>query len=296
MQTVRGLGKIANSFRLVADAIDSLKGPPPTAPLRLNTTQRMFVEWTAARLKITKEEALKRYECSWSAIPGGHRSQDFRELNDTLYRLFGVFISDNPSELYAAYDFFSFVHFLRMASYDEPQWALDNPIMLDLLGSHKVDIVDFGCGLAQNSRSLAQALSRHGVAVEVHLADIPTIRKDFLTWMARQDQTTVSIKFLDCTPECPIPPLPDCDVCIAEEFFEHVYEPVKYLNSFDSVLRPGGFLLTNIADHSAEFMHVHPILADVRSRLHELRYEEIAPQRTFKKSSAKAVGRNENKQ
>jgi SAM-dependent methyltransferase len=275
---VRGAGKLIGGLRRLARA-----AIPADDRLRLNDTQRMFVEWNAARLRISAEESLRRYERSWAAVHGGHGGRQFRDWDIALCELFQVFISDSPSEVYAAYEFHGPLAFLRMLSYDEHYWGGDDLVIRELLKHERVDILDFGCGLAQKSRGMAAALSDRGVTIGLHLADIPTVRKEFLLWMGRTGRMAGIMNFMDCTIDHPIPPLPECDVCIATEFFEHVYDPVKYLDCFDSALRPGGFLLTNIADHEAEFMHVHPNLSDVRARIAELVYDEIAPYQVFRK-------------
>jgi hypothetical protein len=94
----------------------------------------------------------------------------------------------------------------------------------------------------------------------------------------------MNTRFLDCTRETPIPPLPPCDVCFAQEFFEHVYDPISYMIAFDAALHPGGFLFTNVADHDAEYMHVHPELNRVRAHILDLGYAEILPNQLFRKS------------
>jgi len=85
--------------------------------------------------------------------------------------------------------------------------------------------------------------------------------------------------------QAPIPALPRCDVCFATEFFEHVYDPVAYLDRFHQALNSGGLLITDVSDHESEFMHVSPKLERLRQRIAELGFEEIRPLTLFRKTA-----------
>jgi SAM-dependent methyltransferase len=172
-------------------------------------------------------------------------------------------------------------HMLRFLSYPEPVWTERDPVFRVLKNRKKVDILDFGCGIAQNSRTLGLGLQGQGVDVHLTLADIPTMMTDFLIYLTKRQGLNATT--LECTPLMPLPPLPHCDVIFAQEFFEHVYDPVVYLNSFDQALRPGGFLVTNVMDHEVEMLHVHCDLSDVRIRLQQIGYDEVTPNQLFLK-------------
>jgi hypothetical protein len=77
--------------------------------------------------------------------------------------------------------------------------------------------------------------------------------------------------------------LPAADICIATEFFEHVYDPLPYFRNIDKALRENALLVTNIADHKKEFMHVSPDLATLRSAIKALNYDELEPRQLFRK-------------
>jgi SAM-dependent methyltransferase len=113
------------------------------------------------------------------------------------------------------------------------------------------------------------------------LADIPTMLTDFLMYLTKRQG--LETRHLKCAPSMPFPPLPNCDVIFAQEFLEHVYDPTAYLDAFDRVLRPGGFLITNVADHQVEMLHVHPDLSDARMQLRTLGYDEVTPNLLFRK-------------
>jgi hypothetical protein len=254
-----------------------------TAPEKLSNTQQQFIAWNAQRLNISMGDSEQRYRQSWAAVEGGHRRADYRAFNDMSYDLYQVFSGDCETEIYSAYMMHGPMHFLRMLSYTDPQWPEDDPIMRHLESYLKVDIIDYGCGLAQRSRGIASVLHSKGVKVSLTLVDIPTIRKEFLVWMGEQNGITTV--FLDSTQQTPIPALPAADMCIATEFFEHVYDPLPYFRNIDSALRDNALLLTNIADHQQEFMHVSPDLKALRTEIEQLGYEELQPCRLFKKTS-----------
>ena len=250
-------------------------------PDSLTPTQLQFIEWNAERLNISEAESKQRYLHSWRSIFDGHRKRHYRRFNDLSYDLYQVFFSDTEAEIYSAYAFHGPMHFLRMLSYREPQWQPGDAIDSALAGRRSVDIIDYGCGLAQQSRSLAYYLQEKGVQVSLTLVDIPTLRKDFLLWLGKRN--ALETRFLDSTPDTPIPALPEADICFATEFFEHVYEPLPYFRNIHSALRAGGLLVTNVDDHHQEFMHVSTRLDTLREEIDALGYEQLQPLRLLRK-------------
>ncbi|MGD0501349.1 MAG: methyltransferase domain-containing protein [Steroidobacteraceae bacterium] len=236
-------------------------------------TQQYFIDWNAERLGITPAESRERYVQSWNAIPNGHSGKAFGKFHGHCYDVFKVFADDSPREVMSAYQIHGHVHFLTMLTYPEPRWFDDDAIVKRLKGREQVSIVDFGCGLAQQSRTLAEYLRDQGIKVRLALADIPTVRKDFLLWWGRH--TGIPTTFLECTLERPIPDLPRMDVCFALEFFEHVYDPAAYFTRIDAAMNGGGLLVTNIGDHHRDFMHVSPKLGALRDAVAASHYEEV---------------------
>jgi cyclopropane fatty-acyl-phospholipid synthase-like methyltransferase len=206
-------------------------------------------------------------------MPRGHSGRAFEKFHGQCYEVYKVFADDSPREVMDAYKVHGYVHFLNMLTYPEPQWSDADAIVRRLLGKSSVSILDFGCGLAQQSRTLAQYLRDKGLHVSVALADIPTVRKEFLLWWGQKAE--IPVTFLDCSVEHPIPELPPIDVCFALEFFEHVYDPVAYFTRIDQVMNGGGMLVTNMSDHHKEFMHVSPQLGALRESVRTRGYEEI---------------------
>ncbi len=243
------------------------------SPSNLTATQNYFLEWNAERLGISYDESQDRYRRSWNVVPGGHSGRAFGRFHRHCYDLFRVFANDDPTEVMEAYRLHAPVHFLTMLTYPEPQWFDDDFIVKHFRGRAYLGILDFGCGLAQQSRTLAEFLNGKGIEVQLTLADIPTIRKDFLLWWGRR--TGIRVSFLECTPNSPMPSLPPTDLCFALEFFEHVYDPLAYFKHIDHALTAGGLLVTNIADHHKDFMHVSPELDTLREAVRLKRYQDV---------------------
>ncbi len=257
----------------------STRGKSPEA---LTNTQQSFIIWNAERLGISPQESRERYFASWSAVNGGHAGADYRLYSDVSYKLFQVFFSDKGDEVYTSYERHGFLHFLRMLSYSEHRWSEDDLMVRHFEKYSHVDIVDYGCGLAHRSRSLADYLKSKGIMTRLFLADIPTVRKDFLLWLGLQSD--IETTFLDCTVSSPIPQLPGCDICIATDFFEHVNNPLNYFEKIHSALRKNGLLVTSVSDHKKEFMHLSPNLQPLRNRIHELKYDVLVENDIFRKT------------
>ncbi|HEY5102395.1 MAG TPA: hypothetical protein VII70_06400, partial [Steroidobacteraceae bacterium] len=175
-----------------------VKSRPTRNPIsQLSRTQEYFVEWNAERLGISAAESRTRYVQSWNAVPGGHNGKAFEKFHGQCYDLFKVFADDSPKEVIEAYQLHGVVHFLTMLTYPEPQWSSQDIIVKQFREKSSISILDFGCGLAQHSRTLAEYLRGRGLEVSVVLADIPTIRKDFLIWWGKR--CSIPLMFLDCT-------------------------------------------------------------------------------------------------
>jgi SAM-dependent methyltransferase len=267
--------------RLQPEPIRKEPGPPSD----LKFTQQVFLEWNAERLNISIDESRARYFDSWSVFREGHGGREFRDWDLLCNRVLQVFYGDSEKETFDSYRFYGAIHFLRFLSYPETRCDQNNDISQYLIGYPEVTILDFGCGMAQGSRGLAQYLSGKNVKVRLFLADIPTIRKEFLIWLGKR--TGIPTTFLDCTEERPIPGLPECDVCFVTEFFEHVHDPLKYLEQIHRALCRDALLITDLSYHHKEFMHVSPILEPLRNRVLTLGYEEVRPNTLYKKKDNK---------
>jgi SAM-dependent methyltransferase len=268
------LGWLSQDRILKGESTALVKSRPSRQPISQPTrTQEYFLEWNAQRLGITLAESRARYCQSWNAVHKGHTGRAFRQFHGQCYDILRVFADDSPKEVIDAYKLHGAVHFLAMLTYPEPQWFDDDVIVKQFRDRSSITILDFGCGLAQQSRTLAEYLRAKGLETHVVLADIPTVRKDFLVWWGRR--CAIPLTFLECSAECPIPDLPQVDLCFALEFFEHVYDPVAYFSRINQALTAGGLLVTNFSDHHKEFMHVSPKLGALRQAVQASRYEEI---------------------
>jgi 2-polyprenyl-3-methyl-5-hydroxy-6-metoxy-1,4-benzoquinol methylase len=247
----------------------------------LTRTQEMFLEWNAQRLGISLAESQRRYADSCAVFPKGHRGRAFDKFNGDFHSVFRVFFEDTPSEVYETYQFLGPLHFLTFLTYPEPQWSASDLIVKEIGPRQHVSIMDFGCGLAQQSRTLAVFLRDQGAQVELTLADIPTLRAQFLTWWGKK--TAIQTQFLPCTAESPIPQMPRFNVCFAMEFFEHVHDPLTFFEHIDAKLSSGGLLITGIMDHHAGFTHVSPQLGKLRTLVASRGYETLVPDRILKK-------------
>ena len=247
----------------------------------MTRTQEAFVQWNAERLGIPIEESMRRYAASSAVLPGGHGGGEFGKFNGIAHEVFRVFFEDSATEVFDTYRYHGPMHFLVMLTYPEPMWAASDLIVKELSKRTEVSILDFGCGLAQQSRTLAVYLRDHGLKVRLTLADVPTLRADFLTWWGTH--VGIPTTFLHCTLATPIPDLPECDLCQATEFFEHVHDPVVYFDRFDEKLSHGGLLVTGIMDHHADFMHVSPQLGALRTRIANRGYETLVTNRVLRK-------------
>ena len=255
--------------------------------MTLTETQEFFCEWNAERLGISIEESRKRYIGSLGSLPGGHRGLAYKQFMYLSYSLYQVLIGNTSGELMESYRFHAPLLLLsRVIRAEQPSPEERSIVLEHLTSCHppEVRITDFGCGLAPLAQHFATEVMAQGVKVRLTLADISTINKSFLLWLCQK--RGIPAEFVECSEACPLPVLPKADLCIATEFFEHVYDPVPYLDALDRGISPGGLLLTSTWDHKPEFLHVHPDLACIRSRLDALGYTAILPNRMYRKPAA----------
>lgn len=248
----------------------------------MTQTQEMFLQWNAERLRISLEESKRRYAVSSAVFPGGHLGRAFDRFNGESHSAFRVFFDDTPAEVFDTYQFLGPLHFLTMLTYPEPKWASSDLIVQELRRhGNRASIMDFGCGLAHQSRTLAEFLRDQGFQVTLTLADVETLRAKFLTWWGKQ--VGIPTTFLACTSAAPIPPLPAMDICFTTEFFEHVHDPMPYFQEIDKKLEHGGLLVTGVMDHHEGFLHVSPQLSLLRHEIHSRGYTELVSNRIFRK-------------
>lgn len=252
-----------------------------TEPASLNRWQTAFCEWNCERLGVDRDESFRRFRSSYAALRGGHSGNAFRLFYDLTSRLHQVYVSNDPKEVFDAYQMHARLHSLRLLNCRIPEWPAYAPEIQPLFEKTAPVILDFGCGMAQIPISLALFLKERGKSPELFLADIQTFRLDFLKWFCQQ--LGLSATLAPCTAENPIPPLPRCDFLIANEVFEHLHDPLKYLETFDRVINPGGYLFANLNDHEPEYFHVSLNLEPVRLSLKERGYKELRHHSLYQK-------------
>jgi SAM-dependent methyltransferase len=245
-------------------------------------TQLDFLEWNAERLGISLEESTRRYTESRAVFSGGHGGRAFEKFNGEMHSTFRVFSDDSPAEVFDTYQFLGPLHFLTFLTYPEPKWTTSDLVAKEAMqGRSHVSILDFGCGLAHQSRTLAVFLREQGLTVTLALADIQTLRAQFLTWWGTR--TAIPTNFLACSKAVPRPDLPDIDICFSTEFFEHAHDPLPYFHHIDQKLAKGGLLITGVMDHHVGFLHVSPQLQTLRHELRSRGYIELVENRIFRK-------------
>jgi hypothetical protein len=203
-------------------------------------------------------------------------------MNVALQEIFSVIADDSPAEVYDSYKLHVWVHLLRQISQAVPVWRNDHPVVAALAPGPDPTIIDFGCGAAQASVSLALTLKALGRSPRLFLADIPTLRLDFVRWLCRRVDLECEVG--ECTKERPSPDFPAAQVVVATEIFEHLHEPLAHFDRLDAALVSGGYLITNVDDHEREFMHVSPNLQRLRDRLAGSGYRELKRHTLFRKA------------
>ena len=271
------MSKLSNEWRAFLER-RFVRGAKPAG---LNMWQEAFCRWTAERSGIDVDVSYERFNASWAALKGGHRGRQFKLYCELHHDLLRPFVDNRPEEIRQAYVTHSHLHFLRMLSYEIPRWPTHIPELAPLFDNSRPTIVDFGCGLAQLTISLALFLREKGCSPEMFLADIPVPQLEFLRWFCHRLKLPATIA--ECTTSIPLPQLPACDLLVATELFEHLHDPLQYLAAFCEAAKPGGFLLTNIADHTSEFLHVTPDLAPLREYLRKRGWRELRSNRIFQK-------------
>lgn len=243
--------------------------------IELNMMQGYFVYWNSERLNISVEESLDRFKKSFNAV-GGHHSGKFKEFCGTSHDLYYPFSADSKDLVYEAYQYHSYMHFLRMLSLPTPQILERDTVYNEVKGRDDVHIFDYGCGIAPYSIAYAIRLKDVGVKVKLHLIDIPTIRQQFLEYVC----TNLEIEFEFYAPPKDsgafFPEIGECDVAITVEVFEHLYNPIDYFRLMDGYIKDGGLMITNIKDHKEDFMHVTPDLSLLRKEFTDMGYVNIS--------------------
>lgn len=203
---------------------------------------QLFKEWYESNYTIIPEMLF-----SEAAKYGGFATSDYSQ-NITKYS------EDNDDVR----------HSLRMAAFgwkilDLP-WPEHDPIK----------ILDFGCGIGQNSLLTAKLLIEKGNKVQLSLVDICEHRQSFAKY-----QTAVW--------KIPKVSGKKFDVILIQEVMEHLSDPVAKIIELDAQLQPGGLFFGNLNNHLGSGLHVYPDLLEVRQWLKEAGYRTLIQKELFQK-------------
>jgi len=227
----------------------------------LTRTEQAFVQWNALRLGIDVASSASRYNASAQTFGvRGFNSAAYRTFCVTGHSAFSVLAADSPDEMFDAYRLFAPFHTLRLVSYMNPcGTALHVEMARHLISSFPdatpLEMIDYGCGMAQESRCLAEMLRVQGRQVKLHLFDIPTPRKSLLAFTC-QKFDGFACEMHDVTQKTGLPVA--AHAVIATEVLEHM-QPAQtshFRTQLLGALVPHGLFRANIGEHAKEFMHV----------------------------------------
>ena len=122
-------------------------------------------------------------------------------------------------------------------------------------------IVDYGCGLAYISFNIAKINKN----TKVYLLDIDCLHLDFIEYYFKKNK--IDIDVIRITKDNLYPKLPNHNICIANQVFEHLLDPVRAFNNIFESLEKGGLLIGEFSNKSSELFHVSPNLSIIRERI-----------------------------
>ena len=222
-----------------------------------------YIEFLARRRGVAPEVVQKQYAIVKERFQ--FASREYRQLCVSIHDLLSPVYSDSSeAELISSLQFHAAMHLYRHISY--AYWKLPRlqkhaRTVLAMASNGPLVVVDYGAGLGHLSMLLAQL--RPGSYV--YLVDIDCMVLDFAEFRFRK--AGLDFETIRVIQECVYPDLPEHDICIVTEVWEHLKRPlVAYENIWRSLIA-GGLLIGKASDHGREFFHVSPKLNDLRARL-----------------------------
>ena len=230
--------------------------------------QQLFIEFIAYKRGIPIDQARQEYIDGWNSIPGGYRGPEFKRLIAQTADLASPLLGKTPEEVAKSYERFAELHLLRWTAYKLQLWPAQQEFLMEKRKHCSAFyIVDYGCGDAQKSLSLAKELISWDAYVNITFIDVPTLRKDFVLWAT--DQIGADSCWVDSSSKGPGERYGDvieaADVIIAWEVLEHVFNPEHTMSMILRSLGTHGHLVANINDHGREYFHVSTDLSKVRA-------------------------------
>jgi len=129
-------------------------------------------------------------------------------------------------------------------------------------------IVDYGCGLAYISFNIA----RINKTAKIYLVDIDCLYLDFAEYYFQKKK--IDVEVIRITKDNLYPKLPNHNICIANEVFEHLLDPLQAFDNIYESLQKEGLLVGNFSDKSEELFHVSPDFSIIREKI-ENNFEKI---------------------
>ena len=222
-----------------------------------------YIEFLAQRRGVPSEVVRRQYAAVKERF--GFAGREYRRLMTQTHDLFApVYGEDSEEELISSLQFHAALHVYRHISYDYWKvsvYAKQAKRIVKAAGPGPLVILDYGAGLGH----LSSIIARIRPGTRVYLLDVDSLVLDFAEFRFRK--AGLNFESVRVTRECVYPELPEHNICIATEVWEHLKRPlVAYKNVCRSLVR-GGLLVGKICDHSKEFFHVSPRLGDLKARL-----------------------------
>jgi hypothetical protein len=198
-----------------------------------------------------RAEACEFFGCTEKDLRGLERthgafaSEQFHEAVRSHFQ--GRLQSDDT--LFGAYADAAFMYSMMLGA-GCPRYVTLYPFLEHLLGrfarlGRRPVAIDYGCGVGDT----AILLSVFGF--EVHLVDLPDRKSEFAIWRLRR--RGYRPKFIPVTSAAPYPALPNADLVVTIEVWEHLRHPVTALSNINAATTPGRSYLLNT---NADFDHM----------------------------------------
>jgi hypothetical protein len=188
------------SRRLISLTAGARVNPAPAFPGQstdrtAESYRRDLAEFVAAKRGIDVTRAVELMGRAEGQFLGGWGGQDYRRFTELALETFRpLYDETSDAELVRTYQFHGPVDFLRMIGYAIPTLQDIGPILKCLEGNSKVEILDYGCGLAHRTVAVARCLLKRQVNVKVTFVDIRRdLHFDFLNFFAGNTALTMSL-------------------------------------------------------------------------------------------------------
>jgi hypothetical protein len=172
-----------------------------------------FVEFLVDKRDIDTQKARILVANPNKLFSGGWGGNVYRRFTELALETFRPLYDDAADALIMeTYRFHVAFDFLRMLSYAIPTVQDVGPIVSRLSTRPSVQIVDYGCGLANRAIAVSRYLIAQGVKVKLYLLDIRReLHFSFLNSLCRKYE--IDSEFIEVTQNNLYPELPPHDYC-----------------------------------------------------------------------------------